>query len=205
VPGLTSNVLGEGDATRGDERLSGGIAHLQESCLSDSHAPATARLLQALDRIRPRLKQVLWHFRLRPEEAEDVLQEVVILALDHLKRTEIADLDGWLVVTLRNRCVMFYRSEAARHRREAVWAERLAARWTSGDIDFLTTVRRYLSTLPGRDRQILQLRLAGCSYLEVVAQTGYSIHVVREVNLSVLRRLRSLLGLAARPPRSAPS
>jgi DNA-directed RNA polymerase specialized sigma24 family protein len=96
---------------------------------------------------------------------------------------------------------MFYRKEAARLRREAVWAERLAARWKSDRVaDISEILRSCLSALSRRDRQILQLRLAGCSYLEMAAQTGCSIHIIHKANHSALQVLRRLLGSAERRP-----
>ena len=155
--------------------------------------PAAARLVESLERLRPRLKKVVWSFRLQAEEAEDVLQDVLIIALDHLHRSEIEDLDAWILVTLRYQCLMFLRKEEARHRRETVWAELFASGRPGPGGHLREALRAGITQLPRKQRHILRLRLAGHSNAEISELTGYSIHVVRKVCLLAVRRLRALL------------
>jgi DNA-directed RNA polymerase specialized sigma24 family protein len=61
-------------------------------------------LVRALSRNRPRLKFLTASFRLRREEAEDLLQDLALVALRKLE--EIQDVDGWLLGTARNLCLM---------------------------------------------------------------------------------------------------
>jgi RNA polymerase sigma factor (sigma-70 family) len=155
---------------------------------------AADRLIAALDAIRPRLKQILWSFRLRREEAEDILQDLVIVALDHLDRTKIEDLEAWLISTLRYRCLMFLRAEEARLRRQSVWAELESVRQRQAGLGQLAReLRSCLSMLPRRQRLILLLRLAGHSNTEVAARTGTTVNIVRRDLLLAYRRLRDLM------------
>jgi RNA polymerase sigma factor (sigma-70 family) len=158
------------------------------------------RLAETLKQLRPRLNQILWSFRLKPEEAEDLLQDVFVVALDHLGRTRIEDLDAWIVVTLRNQCLMFLRKEEARLRRESVWAELLLARQAGRERDLRAGLLSSLAMLPSKHRILLHLRLAGYSNREIATLTGFTIHVVRKNQIVALRRLRKLLGVSWTSP-----
>jgi RNA polymerase sigma factor (sigma-70 family) len=157
--------------------------------------PLAARLLETVERLRPRLKQTLWSFRLQPEEAEDVLQDALIVALDHLHRDVIQDLDAWILVTLRYQCLMFFRKEEARLRREAIWAELVAARRPGLGPHLTEALQSGIAQLPSKDRLIIRLRLAGHSNRDISELTGYSIHTVRKACLLAVRRLRVLLNV----------
>jgi RNA polymerase sigma factor (sigma-70 family) len=168
----------------------GRLAGWREGAASDSVAE---RLVESLERLRPRLKQIVWSFRLQAEEAEDVLQDVLIVALDHLHRCAIEDLDAWILVTLRYQCLMFLRKKEARLRRETVWAELLAARRPGPGNQLREALLSGIAQLPRKHRHILRLRLAGHSNADISELTGFSIHVVRKLCLQAVRRLRVLL------------
>jgi DNA-directed RNA polymerase specialized sigma24 family protein len=155
--------------------------------------PAATRLVESLERLRPRLKQIMWSFRLREEQAEDVLQDLLLVALDHLHRSAIEDLDAWILVTLRYQCLMHLRKEEARRRRETVWCELFAGRRPGPGMQLREALQAGIAQLPGKQRQILRLRLAGHSNVEISELTGTSIHVVRKLCLLAVRRLRVLL------------
>lgn len=63
-----------------------------------------------------RLQSILRGYRIPPWDAEDVLQEVLLQLL--LKRSEVRCPVGWLLVTLRNRCIIYWRHRRRRLGRE---------------------------------------------------------------------------------------
>ena len=62
---------------------------------------------ELLRRLRPRLKQVLSRYRVPAHDAEDLIQEALISTIQ--KWDTIQDPEAWLLVTLRNRCVVYWR------------------------------------------------------------------------------------------------
>ena len=72
-----------------------------------SEHPVRESLDQLLRRLRPRLKQVLGRYRVPAHDAEDLVQEALVSTIQ--KWDEIQDPEAWLLVTLRNRCVVYWR------------------------------------------------------------------------------------------------
>jgi len=62
---------------------------------------------ELLGRLRPRLKQILARYRIPQEVAEELIQETLIETIKRWK--EIRDPESWLLVTLRNRCIVYWR------------------------------------------------------------------------------------------------
>lgn len=70
---------------------------------------STETLDELLLRLRPRFRQVLARFRIPAQDAEDILQEALVAAVH--KWEEIQDPEAWLMVTLRNRCLIYWRRQ----------------------------------------------------------------------------------------------
>ncbi|HXU45805.1 MAG TPA: sigma-70 family RNA polymerase sigma factor [Thermoanaerobaculia bacterium] len=158
-----------------------------------------------LERLRPRLKQILARYRVPAHDAEDLVQEALLSTLQ--KWGEIQDPEAWLLVTLRNRCVVYWRK---RHTSlynavdaailellsepEAAPQEKAEVRW---DLDNL------IEELPPRCRKLLRLRYGlGFDSGEVAAQMGYHPSSVRKVARRCMASLteRMLLrGFTKRP------
>src|SRR3954452_21515587 len=66
-------------------------------------------LEKILERIRPRLKQVLRNYDIPPQDAEDVLQETFLEALR--KWDTIRHKDSWLVGALRFKCSHYWKKQ----------------------------------------------------------------------------------------------
>lgn len=73
------------------------------------HPHSHETLDELLVRIRPRFRQVLGRFRVPAQDAEDILQEALMAAV--LKWEDIQDPEAWLMVTLRNRCLIYWRKK----------------------------------------------------------------------------------------------
>ena len=147
---------------------------------------------ELLERVKPRLKQVLFRYRIPVEDAEDILQEALLAAV--VKWDRIRDPEAWLVVTLKNRCLIYWR-----RRRENVLTavdsqvleglsepesppqDRQGAR-----LDLATLTR----DLPERHLTLLRMRyLLGHTSSEVAEELGYCPSSIRKLASRCLQRL----------------
>jgi RNA polymerase sigma factor (sigma-70 family) len=155
-------------------------------------------LEEILDRMQPRLKRILFRYRIPAQDAEDLLQETFLIMVS--KWGSIRNPDAWLLATLANRCIIYWRKYRSRlwdlvdtailellAEAEAPAQEKSALRF---DLDAL------LSALPDRCRSILRLRYGlGCSTAEAALRTGYCKSSVRKVTRRCLAALtHQLLG-----------
>jgi RNA polymerase sigma factor (sigma-70 family) len=139
---------------------------------------------QLLRRLRPRLKQVLGRYRIPVHDAEDLVQEALISTIQ--KWDVIQDPEAWLLVTLRNRCVVYWRK-----RRNNLYnsvdtailellAEPIAAPQEKAEL--LWDLNNLLDELPPRCRKLLRLRYGlGFDSTEVAERMGYHPSSVRKV------------------------
>jgi RNA polymerase sigma factor (sigma-70 family) len=157
---------------------------------------AEPSLEEILERMAPRLKKVLSRYRIPAQDAEDLLQETFLIMIS--KAGTIRNPDAWLVGTLANRCILYWR----KHRRrlwdlvdstilelladvEAPPQERVDLRH---DLDTL------LAALPERCRAVLRLRYGfGCSTAEAAEKTGYCKSSLRKVTRRCLAALTEQL------------
>ncbi len=89
------------------------------------------------------------------------------------KLEEIQDIDGWLLGTARNLCLMRVRR---RQRREYVHLEEsdeLVSTPGQQRVDLYVDFHRALAVLPLRYRTVLVLRALGLTYKEIMIITGY--------------------------------
>jgi len=139
---------------------------------------------QLLRRLRPRLKQVLGRYRVPAHDAEDLVQEALISTIQ--KWDVIQDPEAWLLVTLRNRCVVYWRK-----RRNSLYnsvdsailellSEPVAAPQERSEL--LWDLNNLLEELPPRCRKLLRLRYGlGYDSGEVAERMGYHPSSVRKV------------------------
>ena len=153
-------------------------------------------LTTTLERLEPEFRETLVGFHVPAQDAEDPLQDVLLVYL--VKRDEIASPRPWLLATLRNRCLKYWRS---RRRRliEAVdesLLEELAggARGGQETRDLRRDLSSALSHLPDRCRSILRLRYGlECGGDEIAERLGYKSNTVRQATLRCLSALSSRL------------
>src|ERR1700719_3566091 len=139
---------------------------------------------QLLRRLRPRLQQVLSRYRVPAHDAEDLVQEALVATIQKWK--EIQDPEAWIVVTLRNRCVVYWRK-----RRNSLYnsvdtvilellTEPVAAPQERAEL--LWDLNDLMEELPARCRKLLRLRYGlGYDSSEVAEQMGYHPSSVRKV------------------------
>jgi RNA polymerase sigma factor (sigma-70 family) len=141
-------------------------------------------LEELLRRLRPRLKQLLARYRIPAHDAEDLVQESLVSTIQ--KWPEIQDPEAWILVTLRNRCIVYWRKRRATLYNSvdtvilelltepvAAPQERAQLLWDLNDL---------LEDLPPRCRKILRLRYGlGYDSSEVARYMGYHPSSVRKV------------------------
>jgi RNA polymerase sigma factor (sigma-70 family) len=136
-----------------------------------------AELELFLHRVRPRLKALFARYRIPLQDTEDILQQA-LLALVY-QWQGIRDPEAWLLGTLKNRCLLYWR-DRRRQLYDVVdatvleWiAEPMAPEQERADIarDLTTAIGR----LPERCQSLLLLRYRlGYEAAEVAERLGYS-------------------------------
>lgn len=147
--------------------------------------------------VQPKLVQILGRYRIPAQDADDVLQET-FLTLIH-KQEVVRNPEAWLVVTLRNRCLIYWRKKR-KYLYQAVdtailelLSEPEEAAQKKSDLRY--DLDRLISKLPTRCRSLLRLRYGlGCSSSEVAERMGYRQSSIRKVTSRCLSALtRELL------------
>jgi RNA polymerase sigma-70 factor (ECF subfamily) len=156
-----------------------------------------ASLEQLLRDVQPKLTQILGRYRIPAQDADDVLQET-FLTLIH-KWDVVRNPEAWLVVTLRNRCLIYWRNQR-KHLFQAVdtailemLSEPVAPRQKTTELRY--DLDRLINRLPSRCRSLLRLRYSlGCSSAEMAERMGYQQSSIRKVTSRCLASLtRELL------------
>src|SRR5262245_17601219 len=145
-----------------------------------------------LRQVRPRLKALFGHFKIPPQDTEDILQQA-LLAL--LYRSEpVRDPEAWLLGTLRNKCLLYWR-EKKRKLYESVDSailERIAEPLAPAQerADLRKDLESALECLPERCRSVLSLRFQlGYEPPEVAERLGYSPASISKVTTRCLDAL----------------
>ena len=73
------------------------------------HPQVESSLEGFLRHVRPRLKALFAHYRIPPQDTEDILQQALLALIYH--REGIRDEEAWLVGTLRNKCLLYWREQ----------------------------------------------------------------------------------------------
>jgi RNA polymerase sigma factor (sigma-70 family) len=147
-------------------------------------------------RTRPELVRVLRSFRIPPEDARDLLQNVYLAYVE--RADEIRDPDAWMVVAVRRECLHHVRAE--RHRMYEAIDESLLDLVACPDAcppqerhSLLDALARKIAQLGERCRELLRLRYGlGCDRFETAEGLG-----VRPSSIGTLER-RCLAELSER-------
>lgn len=143
-----------------------------------SEQPAAAResFEELFERMRPRFRAITRRYRIPPGDAEDLVQEAVLTVV--AKSRKIRSPEAWLVATLQNRCIVYWRRVLRRKHREGRssaelkeegrWEESLEVVRLPGEPWLRCDLERALATLPERMQELIRLRYQeGCSHAEV--------------------------------------
>lgn len=152
-----------------------------------------------LRRLHPRLRRILARHVIPAEDAEDLLQDTLFALV--FKWEQIRNHEAWLLSTLRNRCLIYWRSRRE-DLFEAVDAKILDA--LAGPqappqerAELRHDLNVALARLPPRNRDVLRLRYGlGCKSAEIAEQLGYESEGMRRLTteslVSLTRELRRI-------------
>lgn len=136
------------------------------------------------EKLQPKLKRVFGRFRVPPEDAEDILQQSFLDLV--YKKDQIYNPEAWVVATVRNRCIVYWRK-----RRRQIWdavdsamLELLAQPEAPGqkEVALRRDLEKVLAKLPKRCRNVLILRYGlGHRSREVAELLGYQPSSIRKV------------------------
>jgi RNA polymerase sigma factor (sigma-70 family) len=155
--------------------------------------PAAEESIEALiDRIQPKLKQVVARYRLPLEDAEDVLQQSFLDLI--YKRRTIQNPEAWLTATVRNRSIIYWRRRRSMpyDAVDVATLEAVAkpATPSQGRAVLRWDLQRALERLTPRNRSLLRLRYGfGYKPQEVAERLGYQTSSIRKVTSRCLARL----------------
>jgi RNA polymerase sigma factor (sigma-70 family) len=147
---------------------------------------------ELIDRLQPKLRRVLGRYRVPIEDAEDILQQSLMDLV--FKQKTIYNPEGWLLATVRNRCIIYWRKRRSQlceavdvsilELVAAPEAPRQARAALRHDLE------RILNQLPERCRSLLKLRYGlGYKPAEVAEALGYQPSSIRKVTTRCLARL----------------
>lgn len=77
------------------------------SALDQPQPEVEDSLAEFLREVRPRLKALFAHFRIPAQDTEDLLQQALLAFL--YRRQGVRDPQAWLLGTLRNKCLLYWR------------------------------------------------------------------------------------------------
>jgi RNA polymerase sigma factor (sigma-70 family) len=157
---------------------------------------AEPSLDEILRRTQSKLKRVLSRYRIPAQDAEDILQDTFLIMVSKLGT--IRNPEAWLVGTLANRCIIYWRRQRTRlfELVDSTILELLAEGEApvQEQSDLRADLEAMLACLPTRCRSVLRLRYGfGCTTAEVAEQTGYCKSSVRKVTRRCLAALTEQL------------
>ena len=145
-----------------------------------------------LKRVRPRVKALFLRYRIPPQDTEDILQQALLALVYH--RESIRDPEAWLLGTLRNKALLYWRAQR-RRLYEAVDSTVLELMGQpQAPAQEVADLKRDLATalelLPERCRSILSLRYRqGYNPAEMARELGYSQGSISKITTRCLAAL----------------
>jgi RNA polymerase sigma factor (sigma-70 family) len=149
--------------------------------------------------IRPRLKALFARYRIPPQDTEDILQQA-LLALTY-RWQGIRDPEAWLLGTVKNRCLLYWRD---RRRRLYEVVDSTVLDWISAPMppeqehaDLARDLSTVIERLPERCQSLLLLRYRlGYEAAEVAERLGYSPTSMSKITTRCLAALMRQLTAA---------
>jgi len=175
--------------------------------MSDADPPLAppagpASIEELLDVVRGRVRRVFAQYRIPHQDAEDLLQEALIVTFK--RWDEIRYKEGWLLVTLRHKCSIYWREKRG-SRMQAVDPPFLEALSPSvapeqEREEMLWDLHTLFECLEERHSALLSLRyLSGFSTTECAKRLGYNASSVRKLSCRALVKMLRRLD-EGRPP-----
>lgn len=182
----------------GESSMPGARGAADETSIS----PRLRQIEQIVRRARPELVRVLRAFRIPPEDARDLLQNVYLAYLERAEEIRVPE--AWMVVAVRRECLHYVRSE--RHRLYEAIDESLLDLVVCPDAcppqerhTLLEALARKIAQLGERCRELLRLRYGlGCDRFETAAGLGVRPSSIGTLEKRCLAELSERVVLAKR-------
>jgi RNA polymerase sigma factor (sigma-70 family) len=160
-----------------------------------------------LGKVRPRLKALFAHYKIPPQDTEDILQQA-LLALIYQCAT-VRDPEAWLLGTVRNKCLLYWREQRRKLYESVDSAILEGVAEPMAPAQEKTALRRDLASalghLPQRCRSLLSLRYRqGYENPELAQRLGYSPSSISKITtrcLAALTRYMTLSGFGRKKTR----
>ena len=165
----------------------------------DCNLTDPALVKELIERTRPLLRRIFAAYRVPASDAEDILQEALIVTLE--KWPFIRSHSPWLCKVVRLKCMNY-------------WREKKSARLQMVDLDFLEALappvppsqereemlldlEHLALSLPPKQRRLLQMRyLEGHTTRECATQLGYDFSSVRKLSCRAKDKIIDALALS---------
>jgi RNA polymerase sigma-70 factor (ECF subfamily) len=154
---------------------------------------------ELLERVGPRLKGLLWTYRIPTDDAEDLLQDTFFSLV--YSTHQINDPEAWLIGTLKRQSLMYWRK-----RRRSLYAavDETLLEWLATPMappqereQLLADLESLIERLPPKCRKVLRLRfLFGYEPQEVAEKLGYSSTSIGKITHRCLAALSHQMFLA---------
>lgn len=163
-------------------------------------------LREFLDRAGPRVKSLFARYRVPPQDTEDILQQALLALVYNWE--SVRDPDAWLVGTIRNKCLVYWRD---RRRKVYDAVDAAVLEWLAKPeapeqerSDLWSDLETLLSHLPPRCQSLLRMRYQmGYDTGEIAAELGYSPNSISKISARCLAALTRELGAAGEPEKTA--
>lgn len=159
---------------------------------------------EMLDKLQPKLRRILGRYQIPPEDADDIVQQTL---LDLVYKQElINNPEGWVLGSVRNRCVIYWRKRRSQlyDAVDTAILEIIAkpAGPSQHGAGLRHDLERVLAVLPERCQDVLRLRYGlGYGPSEVAEALGYQPSSIRKVTNRCLARLtRQLVAIGFHDP-----
>lgn len=167
-----------------------------ESVTATAESRTEPSLEELLEKMQPRLRQVLYRYRIPLQDGEDLIQQTLltlVYKLDQIERPE-----PWLVATLKNRCIMYWRKRRSQlyDTVDSTILELVAqpGKMAQDQKALTHDLRRAVERLPERCQKIMQLRYGlGYGPSEVAEKLGYQSSSIRKITNRCLAALTKQL------------
>lgn len=126
--------------------------------------------------LQPKMERILWHYRIPPQDAEDLVQEILTSFVRRFDR--VHDNEAWLVSALKYQCLLYWRRRRQKLYQavDSALLDALARPQPSPaqSYDLAHDLAKLLPKIPPRCREVLELRYGlGLTPKELASQLGY--------------------------------
>jgi RNA polymerase sigma factor (sigma-70 family) len=170
------------------------------SSLPGAAGPGEEPLEELLERIRPRIKKLLRKYGIPLQDAEDVVQDAILVALS--KWDTIHYKEGWILSAVRFKCSNYWRRQRGDRLlgMEVTLLEELSEPQSPGQEqdEIQHDLRNVTRGLDPRQRAALWLRFGvGLDADEIARRLGYCASSIRKLTGRSLARLQKKWGTMA--------